>query len=77
MPGSLAMPGKYSTARYASIGTMLEPSLVAPLRVTIKLSGSPVATRVWRMPVTSESITVTASTTRAITATVRSARVRR
>ena len=56
---------------------MLEPSLVAPLRVTIRLSGSPVSTSVRRMPETRESITVTASTTSAITPIVSRVRVRR
>ena len=56
---------------------MLEPSLVAPLRMTIRLSASPVSTSVRWIPETSDSITVTASTTRAITTTVSNVRVRR
>ena len=50
----------------ASRGTWLEPSLVAPLRMTTRLSGSPADTSICLSPLTSAASSMVAATTSAM-----------
>ena len=61
-----AMPGSARTACAASRGTWLEPSLVAPLRSTTRLSGSPAETRICCSPPTRAASSMVAATTSAM-----------
>ena len=71
------MPSKKRIAWSASSESWLEPSLVAPLRITIRLSGEPDETSVrFRLAIRLQK-SVVAITTRAITATVKAVRVPR
>jgi hypothetical protein len=76
-PASRATPSKKRTPWKASSGRMLEPSLVEPLRSTIRLRGSPVDTSVRLRLEIKLPNSVVAITTNAMTATVRPVRMRR
>ena len=74
---SLAMPSKKRIAWKASSESWLEPSLVAPLRITTRLSGEPDDTNVrFRLAIRLQN-SVVATTTRAITITVKAVRTPR
>src|SRR5258705_3588790 len=75
--GSWAMPSKKRIAWNASSESWLEPSFVAHLRITTRLSGEPDEIRVrFRLAIRLQN-KVVAITTRAITATVNTVRVPR
>jgi hypothetical protein len=72
-----AIPSKKRTAWYASSGSELAPSLVAPLRSTIRFFGEPAPWRLCFRLETSPESSPSASTTRAITPTASRLRERR
>ena len=63
--GARATPVSARSACAASRGTTLAPSLVAPLRSTIRLSGSPVEASMRCSPPTSAASSMVAATTMA------------
>src|SRR5581483_6899631 len=75
--GSRATPESARSACAASRVTWLDPSLVAPLRRTTRLSASPVATSICWRPPTSAARSIVAATTSAMPPMVKSVVPRR